>query len=102
MPLGLKNKTVNQAHHHHHQGQKIDHTRGQLLTHKVPLEPPEPDNHLFDGSEVLIGIPLPRLYGKNVPVIELLLYDWQNRYICSAKDKEMWLIRMPDTIVNLE
>ena len=31
MPSGLKNKTINQAHHHHHQGQNRPHQK--TITH---------------------------------------------------------------------
>ena len=68
---------------------KIDHTKRQLLTHKAPLEPPEPYNGFFSGSEGRIGPPLLHLDCKKVPVIELLLYDWRYQYQCTAKDKEI-------------
>ena len=67
---------VNQAHHHHHQGQNTPHQR-QLLTHmSPPQEPPQPDYELLGGSEGLIGPPLPCLDRKDVPALELLLYNW--------------------------
>ena len=76
MPLGLKNKTVNQATTTTTKV-KIDHTRRQLLTHRAPPpELPQPHNKLFGGSEGLIGPPLPCLDCEDIPVIELLLYDW--------------------------
>ena len=31
MPSGLKNKTINQAHHHHHRGQNRPHQK--TITH---------------------------------------------------------------------
>ena len=68
---------------------KIDHTKRQLLTHRAPQEPPEPNYKLLGGSEGLIGPPLPRLDCKDVLVVELLFYDWCNQYQCTAKDKEI-------------
>ena len=68
---------------------KIDHTKRQLLTHRAPPEPPESNYKLLSGSEGLIGPPLPHLNHKDVPVIELLLYNWCNQYQCTAKDKEI-------------
>ena len=76
MPSGLKNKTINQAHRHHHRGQNRPHQR--TITHPQGPPPPEtaePDAQFFCWSEGLIGPPLPHLNSKNVPVIELLLYD---------------------------
>ena len=79
---------VNQAHHHHHQGQNRPHQK--TITHpQGPPEPPQPDYELLGGSEGLIGPPLPRLDRKDVLVIELLLYDRWNQYVCTAKDKEI-------------
>ena len=72
---------------------KIDYTKRQLLTHKAPLEPPKPYNKFFSGSEGLIGPPLPHLDCKDVPVVELLLYNQCNQYQGTAKDKQIWLIR---------
>ena len=77
MPSGLKNKTVYQAHHHHHQGQNRPHQK--TITHpQGPPEPPQPNYHLFGGSEGLIGPPLPHLDCKDVPVIKPLRYDQQD------------------------
>ena len=87
MPSGLKNKMVNEAHRHHHQGQNRPHQKA--ITHPQgppPPEPLEPYNELFGGSEGLIG---PRLDCKNIPVVELLLYYWHYQYQCTAKDKEI-------------
>ena len=68
---------VNQAHHHHHQGQNRPHQK--TITHpQGPPELPQPNYHLFGGSEGHIGPPLPRLDCKDVPVVEHLLYDWQD------------------------
>ena len=80
---------INQAHHHHHQGQKADHTRRQLLTHKAPLEPAEPYTKFLHGGEGLVGPPLPRLHGKKVPAIELLLYGWHYQNKSTAKEKQI-------------
>ena len=66
---------VNQAHHHHHQGQNRPHQKA--ITHQQgPPEPPQPNYELLSGSEGLIGPLLPRLNRKDVPIVELLLYDW--------------------------
>ena len=67
---------ITQAHHHHHQGQNRPHQK--TITH--PQGPPHPEPakphaHFLCGSEGLIGPPLHSLNGKNVPVVELLLYD---------------------------
>ena len=69
---------------------KIDHTKRQFLTHKAP--PPEslePYNEFFSGSEGLIGPSLPRLDHKDIPVVELLLYDRHNQNQGTAKDKQI-------------
>ena len=68
---------------------KIDHTKRQLLTRKAPLEPLEPYNEFFSESEGLIGPPLPHLNCKDVPVIELLLYNQHNQNQGTAKDKQI-------------
>ena len=68
---------------------KIDHTKRQLLTHRAPKEPLKPNNELLGGSEGLIGPPPPSLDCKDIPVVELLLYDQCNQYQCTAKDKEI-------------
>ena len=46
--------------HHHHQGQKIDHTKRPLLTHMLPPQPPQKDKKLLGGGEGVIHPPLPR------------------------------------------
>ena len=74
-PLGLKTKWLIK-HTTTTTKVKIDHTKRQLLTHRAPLEPPQPNYELFGGSEGLIGSPLPRGDCKEVPVVELLLHDW--------------------------
>ena len=68
-PSGLKSKTFNHAHLHHHLGQNRPHQR-QLLTHMPPPQPPKPDKVFRGGGEGLIRTPLPRLYGKMVPAEE--------------------------------
>ena len=73
-PWGLKNKTFNQAHHHHHLGQNRPHQK-TITYPQGPPEPAEPHAILLCGSEGLIRPPLPGLYGENVPVVELLLYN---------------------------
>ena len=83
MPWGLKNKTFNL--HTTTTEVKIDHTIRPLLTHTVPLELPQEDNHLLSGSEGLILPPLPRVDHEKVPVLELLLYDWHNMNKCTTK-----------------
>ena len=88
MPLGLKNKTINQAHHHHHRGQNRPHQK-TITYPQAPLEPAEPYTHFFCGSEGLIGPPLPHLNSKNVLAIELLLYDQRYQNKSTAKDKQM-------------
>ena len=88
MPWGLKNKTINQAHHHHHQGQNRPHQK--TITH--PQGPPRACRTIctfFHGSEGLIGSPLPHLNSKNVPVIELLLYDRRYQNKSTEKDKQI-------------
>ena len=75
MPLGLKNKTINQAHHHHHRGQNRPHQKTITHPQGPPPEPAEPYTHFLRGSEGLVGPPLPRLNSKNVLVVELLLYN---------------------------
>ena len=89
MPWGLKNKTINQAHHDHHRGQNRPHQK--TITHQQgpPPEPAEPYAHFFYGSEGLIGPPLPHLNSKNVPVVELLLYDRHYQNKSTAKDKQI-------------
>ena len=88
MPWGLKNKMIDQAHHHHHQGQNRPHQK--TITHpQGPPEPAEPHTHFFHGSEGLIGPPLPCLNSKNVLVIELLLYDRRYQNKSTAKDKQI-------------
>ena len=64
---------------------KIDHTIRPLLTHTVPPELPQEDNHLLGGSEGLIQPPLPRVDFEKVPVIEQLLYNWHNMNKCTTK-----------------
>ena len=64
---------------------KIDHTIRPLLTHTVPPELPQEDNHLLGGSEGLIRPRLPRVDFEKVPVIELLLYNWCNMNKCTTK-----------------
>ena len=87
MPSGLKKK-VNEAYRHHHQGHSRPHQK--TITHpQGPPEPLKPYNKFFDGSEGLIGPPLPRLNCKDVPVIELLLYDWRYQNQGTAKDKQI-------------
>ena len=88
MPLGLKNKTVNQAHRHHHQGQNRPHQK-TIIYPQGPPEPAEPYNELFGGSKSLIGSPLSPLNCKNVPVTELLLYDQRYQSQSTAKDKQI-------------
>ena len=80
---------VNQAHHHHHQGQNIPHQRRITHPQGPPLEPPQPYHHLFSGSKGLIGPPFPHLDHKDVPVVEPLLYDRWDQNISTAKDKEI-------------
>ena len=80
---------VNEAHCHHHQGQNRPHQKTITHPQGPPPEPPEPYNEFFSGSEGLIGSPLPHLDCKNVPVIELLLYDRHYQYQCTAKDKQI-------------
>ena len=87
-PWGLKNKmiikhttTITEV--------KIDHTKRQLLTHKAPPVPPQPNTELFCGSEGLVGPPLPHLYAKNVPAVEHLLYGWHHQDKRTAKDKQI-------------
>ena len=81
---------VNQAHCHHHQGQNRPHQK--TITYPQgppPLEPVEPYNELFCGSESLIGSPLPRLNCKNIPVVEQQLYDRHYQNQSTAKDKQI-------------
>ena len=87
MPWGLKNKMINQAHHHHHQGQNRPHQKTITHPQGPPPEPAEPHMHFLHGSEGLEGPPLSCLYGKNIPVIEPLLYDRRYQDISTAKDK---------------
>ena len=75
MPLDLKSKTFNQAHLHHTLGQNRPHQKTITHPQAPPMNPPQPDYVFFCGSEGLIRPPLPGLYTKDVPVIELLLYD---------------------------
>ena len=87
-PWGLKYKTIIK-HTTTITKVKIDHTKRQLLTHKAPLGPPQPDTKFLCGSEGLIGPPLPCLHAKNIPAIEHMLYGWHHQYICTAKDKQI-------------
>ena len=87
-PRGLKNKTIIKPTTTITEV-KIDHTKRQLLTHKVPLEPPQPHTKHFCGSEGLIGPPLPHLYAENILAIEHLLYGRHHQDICTAKDKQI-------------
>ena len=48
MPWGLKNKTINQAHHHHHRGQNIPHQK-TIIHPQGPPEPAEPYAHFSMG-----------------------------------------------------
>ena len=89
MPLGLKKSKLLIKHTTTTTKVKIDLTKRQLLTHRAPPEPPEPNYKLLGGSEGLIGPPLPRLDCKDLPVIELLLYDQCNQYVCTANNKEI-------------
>ena len=88
MPLGLKTKWL-MKHTATITKVKIDHTKRQLLTHRAPLEPAIPDDEFLGGSESLIGPPLLCLNCKNVPVIELLLYDQHYQDQGTAKDKQI-------------
>ena len=81
---------------------KIDHTKRQLLTHKASPEPLKPYNEFFGGSEGLIGPPLPRLDCKDVPVIELLLYDRCNQYQGTAKDKTNMINQTHLNIISIK
>ena len=77
-PWGLKNKTIIK-HNTTITEVKIDHTKKQLLTHKAPPpEPAEPNTK-----------PLPRLYAKNVPAVEHLLYGWRHQDKSTAKEKQI-------------
>ena len=88
MPSGLKNKMVNEAYCHHHQGQNRPHQK--TITHpQGPPKPVIPDDEFLGGSESLIGPPLPHLNCKNIPVIELLLYDRHYQNQGTAKDKQI-------------
>ena len=86
-PWGLKNKTIIK-HTTTITEVKIDHTK-KTLTHKPPLEPPQPNTELFCGSEGLVGPPLPHLYAKNIQAIEHLLYSRHHQDKCTAKDKQI-------------
>ena len=91
MPWGLKNKMIIK-HTTTITKVKIDHTKRQLLTHKPPPPPPEPaepNAKLLSGSEGLVGPLLPRLYAKNVPAIEHLLYGRQHQDKSTAKEKQI-------------
>ena len=88
-PLGLKNKMINQAHCHHHRGQNRPHQKTIIHPQGPPAKPAEPDTQFFGWSEGLIGPPLPCLNCKNVPVVELLLYDRHYQNQSTAKDKEI-------------
>ena len=76
-PWGLKNKTINQAHHHHHRGQNRPHQK--TITYPQgpppPPEPAQPHVEFLCGSEGLMRPPCPSLNGKNISIIERLLYD---------------------------
>ena len=87
-PSGLKNKMVNQARRHQHQGQNRPHQKTLTYPHG-PLEPAEPHHEFFGGSESLERPPLPCLNGKNVPVVETLLYDQRYQNQSAAKDKQI-------------
>ena len=80
---------VNQAHHHHHQGQNRPHQKTITHPQGPTLEPLKPYNEFFGGSDGLIGPPLPCLDCKDVPVIELLFYDQRNQNQGTAKDKQI-------------
>ena len=68
-PSGLKSKTFNHAHLHHHLGQNRPHQK--TITHPHgPRQPLEPDKVFLGGGEGLIRPPLPRLYNKTVPAEE--------------------------------
>ena len=89
-PLGLKNKTINQEHCHHHQGQNRPHQN--TITHPQGPSPPEPaelETQFFSWSEGLIGPPLPCLNCRNVPVVGLLLYDWHYQNQRTVKDEQV-------------
>ena len=68
---------------------KIDNTKRQLLTHKAPPEPVEPDTKFLCGGEGLIGPPLSCLHSKNVPAVEQLLYGWHYQNKSTAKEKQI-------------
>ena len=87
MPLGLKNKNIIK-HTTTITEVKIDHTKRQLLTHKAPPEPAEPDTEFLHGGEGLIGPPLPRLHSKNVLAIEHMLYGWRYQDKSTAKENK--------------
>ena len=74
-PWGLKNKTFNQAHLHQHLGQNRPHQKTITHPQAPPSEPPQPDAVFLHGREGLVRPPLPGLYAKYVPVVELLLYN---------------------------
>ena len=65
----------NQAHLHH--------TLGQNRPHQKTITYPQAPPHEASSTKLrifLIRPPLPGLYTKDVPVIELLLYDRQYMY----------------------
>ena len=74
-PSGLKTKTFNHAHLHHHLGRNRPHQK--TITHPHgPPQPPKPDKVFLGGSEGLVRPPLPRLYGKTVPAEEEFFISW--------------------------
>ena len=87
MPSGLKNKMVNL--HTTTTEVKIDHTIRPLLTYTAPPKLPKKDTHFFSGGEGIIWPPPPCVDHKEVPVIELLLYDWSEVYQCATKIKQI-------------
>ena len=71
--------------HHHHQGQKIDHTKRPLLTRMPPPQPPLKNDELLGGGEEVIQLPLPRGEHKKILVKETLLFNRIKMDECAKK-----------------
>ena len=86
-PLGLKSKTFNHVHVHHHLGQNRPHQK--TITHPHgPPQPPEPDEVLLCGGEGLIRSPLPCLYCKTIVAEEEIFFSCQEPNQSAKKIKK--------------